>query len=170
MKSRCPRLPLVASLCLALCLSALSVVAEQSSPRDIWPQATSAANAGDIDAAIKQTNALIETGKSYGLKTFPQYAASAAAMARQADKENSKPVANWATKAADQLDPSSSSVAFSNADHADRARSRIALDRRLRQSSGRRRNRQRGTELSARRAAPHAGSRHGTLRVYRLRR
>ncbi|MCU1227207.1 MAG: hypothetical protein JWO97_91 [Acidobacteria bacterium] len=118
MKARSARLPLVASLCLALCLSALSVVAEQSSPRDIWPQATSAANAGDIDAAIKQTNALIETGKSYGLKTFPQYAASAAAMARQADKENNKPVAQWAAKAADQLDPSSSSVAFSNADHA----------------------------------------------------
>jgi len=109
---------LLALLCLFTGFGASTARAEQPSPRDLWPQATSAANAGDIDAAIKQTSQLIDTGKSYGLKTFPLYAASAAAMARQAEKENNKPVADWATKAADQLDPTSPTVAFSNADRA----------------------------------------------------
>jgi tetratricopeptide (TPR) repeat protein len=110
----------LAGLMLLATLGPMTAVvrAEQPPPRDIWPQATSAANAGDLDAAIKQTSALMETGRSYGLKTFPQYAASAAALARQADKENNKPVSQWAAKAAEQLDPTSSAVAFSNADRA----------------------------------------------------
>ena len=44
------------------------VQAEQSAPRDIWPQATAAADAGDVDLAIKKTNELADTGKSYGLQ------------------------------------------------------------------------------------------------------
>jgi tetratricopeptide (TPR) repeat protein len=118
MTSRFAASLLLASLCLVTGLSTSTARAEQPSPRDLWPQATSAANAGDLDAAIKQTSGLIDTGKSYGVKTFPLYAASAAALARQADKENNKPVAQWAAKAADQLDPGSAAVAFSNADRA----------------------------------------------------
>ena len=97
---------------------ALTVVAraENTPPRDIWPQATTAASAGDVNGAIKATNDLVGTGHSYGIATFPIYAHSAAALARQADKQGKKEVADWASKAADQLDPKSPAVAFSNAD------------------------------------------------------
>ncbi|HWS73363.1 MAG TPA: tetratricopeptide repeat protein [Thermoanaerobaculia bacterium] len=92
--------------------------AEATPPREIWPQATGAADNNDVDTAIKRTNALIDTGKAYGIKTYPLYAGSAAALSRQAQKTGNKEVASWARKAADQLDPQSPAVAFSNADAA----------------------------------------------------
>ena len=103
---------------LLLCGWAMIVRAEQSAPRDIWPQATAAADAGDVDAAIKKTNELLDTGKSYGVRTYPLYASAAAALASQADKLNAKDVSGWASKAAVQLYPKSPAVDFSLADHA----------------------------------------------------
>src|SRR4051812_17690224 len=103
---------------LLLCGWAMTVLAEQSAPRDIWPQATAAADTGDVDTAIKKTNELVDTGKSYGLRTYPLYASAAAALASQADKLNAKDVAVWAAKAAAQLDPKSPAVDFSLADRA----------------------------------------------------
>src|SRR3954447_8506546 len=103
---------------LLLCGWAMIVLAEQSAPRDIWPQATAAADAGDVDTAIKKTNELVDTGKSYGLRTYPLYASAAAALASQADKLNAKDVAVWAAKAAVQLDPKSPAIDFSLADRA----------------------------------------------------
>src|SRR5213075_184092 len=96
---------------LLLCGWAIIVLAEQPAPRDIWPQATAAADSGDVDLAIKKTNELVETGKSYGIRTYPLYAS--AGMASQADKQNQKDIAAWAAKAATQLDPRSPAVAFS---------------------------------------------------------
>jgi len=52
------------------------------------------------------------------VRTYPLYASAAAAMASQADKQNAKDVAVWASKAAVQLDPKSPAVAFSLADRA----------------------------------------------------
>lgn len=97
---------------------AWALQAENIPPRDLWPQAAAAAVAGDVNGAIGKTNDLITTGKSYGINTFPVYAVSAAALAREADHEKRKDVAEWAAKAADQLDPRSAGVAFSNADRA----------------------------------------------------
>src|SRR4051812_12553891 len=97
---------------LLLCGWAIFVLAEQPAPRDIWPQATTAAETSDVDLAIKKTNELVETGKSYGVRTYPLYASAAAALASQADKANAKDVAVWASKAALQLDPKSPAVAF----------------------------------------------------------
>src|ERR1041385_3508659 len=101
---------------LLLCGWAIFVRAEQPAPRDIWPQATAAADSGDVDLAIKKTNELVDAGRSYGIRTYPLYASAAAAMASQADKQNQKDVGAWAAKAATQLDPKSPAVAFSLAD------------------------------------------------------
>src|SRR3954451_1355855 len=101
---------------LLLCGWAIIVRAEQPAPRDIWPQATAAADTGDVDLAIKKTNELVETGKSYGLRTYPLYASAAAALASHADKTNAKDLAAWASKAALPLDPRSPAVAFALAD------------------------------------------------------
>lgn len=100
-----------------LCLG-VEARAEQVAPRDIWPQATAAADAGDFDTAYKKTNELSDIGGKYGIKTFPVYATSAVAMARQAAKKGNKLAADWGNKAADQLDPNSPGVAFSKADEA----------------------------------------------------
>jgi len=109
---------LVAAAVFATALASTGARAEQTAPREIWPQATAAASAGDIDGAIKRTNELLDTGRSYGIKTFPPYALSAASISRQADKAGQKPLADWAAKTADQLDPASPGVAFLAADHA----------------------------------------------------
>jgi hypothetical protein len=110
---------LVACLLLAwVCLGTVAARAEQATPRDIWPQATAAAQTGDINSAIKKTNELSDAARTLGIRTFPIYAASAAALARQEDKANHKEKADWAAKAADQLDPTSATVAFSKADRA----------------------------------------------------
>ena len=92
--------------------------AEQVAPRDVWPQATAAADSGDFDLAYKKTNELTDLGKANGIKTFPVYASSAAALARQNLNKGNKLGADWGNKAADQLDPMSAPVAFSRADAA----------------------------------------------------
>jgi tetratricopeptide (TPR) repeat protein len=101
-----------------VCLVSLAAHAGDVAPRDIWPQAASFADAGNLDAASKKTGELMETGKSYGIRTYPFYAASAAALARQAAKQGNKPAVEWATKAADTLDSSSPAVSFIRADEA----------------------------------------------------
>jgi len=101
-----------------VCLGAVRALADQPAPRDIWPQATAAIDAGDVDGATKKTNELVEVGKSYSIKNFPLYAESAAALSRQAAKRGNKSVADWGTKTADQLDPTSPAIAFSKAEAA----------------------------------------------------
>lgn len=89
-----------------------------SSPRDLWPQATSAAREGDLAAAGAKTGELVETGKAYGLKSYPLYATSAASLSRQADRDGRKDLADWAANTAKQLDARSSGVAFGLSDRA----------------------------------------------------
>ena len=101
-----------------VCLGAIGARAEQIAPRDVWPQATSAIDNGDVDAATRSANQLIDVGKSYGIKTFPLYAEAAAALARQSNKKGNRTAADWGSKFADQLDPYDSAVAFSKADEA----------------------------------------------------
>lgn len=86
-------------------------------PRDFWPQATTAARDGDLDTANKRTADLLNTGRGYGIKTYPTYALSAAALARESEKTQPD-VAVWADQMADRLDPKSPAVAFSKADRA----------------------------------------------------
>src|SRR5436305_6716308 len=108
-------------LCLLLawvCLGPLAARAEQIAPRDVWPQATGAMDAGDAATAAKKTNELIELGKTNGIRSFPLYASAAAAFARQAAAQKNQAAAAWADKTAAQLDPASASVAFTKADAA----------------------------------------------------
>ncbi len=102
----------------SVCLAAAGARADQIAPRDIWPQATAAIDTGDVDTATKKANELTDLGKSYGIKTFPLYAESAAALSRQAEKRGNKAVADWGSRTADQLDPKSPAVAFSKAEQA----------------------------------------------------
>lgn len=101
-----------------MCLGSVGARGEQVAPRDVWPQATTAIDSGDVDSATKKANELMELAKSYGIKTFPLYAESASALARQAGKRGNRLAADWAGKVADQLDPNSPAVAFSKADAA----------------------------------------------------
>src|SRR5438874_2900394 len=109
---------LVVWVLVSVCLGTVRARADQPAPRDIWPQATAAIDAGDVDGATKKTTELVEVGKSYSIKNFPLYAESAAALARQASKRGNKAVADWGSRTADQLDPTSPAIAFSNADAA----------------------------------------------------
>jgi tetratricopeptide (TPR) repeat protein len=93
----------------------LSVRAQQIAPRDVWPQAATSARDGDVDAATRRTTDLTNLARSYGIKTFPAYAMSAVALARETDREQPD-VAKWADQVADRLDPKSPAVAFSKAD------------------------------------------------------
>ena len=93
--------------------------AQQDAPRDIWSRATSAAAEGDVDEASKRVTELLNTGRTHGIKTFPLYAASAAALA--SDSRDRPDVAQWATGAAAQLDPTSPVVSFTAAERAARA-------------------------------------------------
>jgi Tfp pilus assembly protein PilF len=106
-----------AALALVAWTAALEVRAQQVAPRDIWPQATSAARDGDLDTAAKKTSELLNTGKTYGIRTFPTYAAGAAALASESREKNAD-LAAWAEKAARDLDGRSPSVAFTQADRA----------------------------------------------------
>ncbi|HEV7571334.1 MAG TPA: tetratricopeptide repeat protein [Thermoanaerobaculia bacterium] len=103
-------------LAASMCLGSLAARAEDLAPRDIWPQATSAADSGNFAAAVKKTAQLTEVGKSSGIRTYPVYALSAGALSRQAAKQGNKPAAEWGAKAADALDPISPAVAFMRAD------------------------------------------------------
>jgi tetratricopeptide (TPR) repeat protein len=109
---------LISLLAASMCLASVAAHAGDTAPRDIWSQAAASADAGNIDAAAKKTNELMEVGKASGIRTYPSYAAAAAILARQAAKQSNKPVADWANKAADTLDPGSSSVAFIRAEEA----------------------------------------------------
>src|ERR1700680_1963365 len=101
-----------------VCLGPSAARAQELSPRDVWPEATAAIDSGDIDTANKKTAELIDLAKAYGIRVFPLYAASAAALARQEATKNNGPAADWANKAADQLDPASPTVAFPRSDAA----------------------------------------------------
>jgi tetratricopeptide (TPR) repeat protein len=101
-----------------VCLAPLAAQAEQIAPRDVWPQATGAMDSGDAAAAAKKTNELIDLGKANGIRAFPLYASAAAAFARQAAAQKNQAAANWADRAAEQLDPTSPTVAFTRADAA----------------------------------------------------
>src|SRR5260221_969438 len=108
----------ICSLLVWGCLGPAVARAEQTTPGDLWPQVAAAAASGDVKGAIKQTGDLTEVGRNLGIHVFPVYAEAAAGMARQAGKEADKAKAEWAIKAADQLDPNSPAVAFSTADRA----------------------------------------------------
>jgi tetratricopeptide (TPR) repeat protein len=110
---------LVRSALLAwVCAGGVSAAAEFLAPRDIWPQATAAAESGDFKAATQKTAELTEAGKASGIRTFPLYAEAAASMARLADSQGNKPAAEWGNRVATQLDPRSPGVAFIRADAA----------------------------------------------------
>lgn len=111
--------PLVCSVLLAwVCLGVIAARAEQLAPRDIWPQATAAADSGDLATATKKATELTEVGKASGIKTFPLYAESAASLARNAALQGNKPTAEWGNRVATQLDPHSPGVAFIRSDAA----------------------------------------------------
>jgi tetratricopeptide (TPR) repeat protein len=103
----------------ALLLAAADAArAQEMSPRDIFPQAAQAAREGDVDSAAKKTQELIQTGRQYGVRTFPLYAAGAASVARQSSRDGKKDVAEWGRSAATQLDSDSAAVSFTLADEA----------------------------------------------------
>lgn len=106
------------ALALAATFGAAGVRAQQIAPRDIWPQAAAAARDGDLETATKRTDTLLTTGRTYGILTFPQYAAAAAGLASEQKAAND--VQTWATKTAARLDGTSPQVAFSEADRAAR--------------------------------------------------
>jgi tetratricopeptide (TPR) repeat protein len=112
------KLRLFLLLAASACLGSMAARAEELAPRDIWPQATAAADSGNADAAAKKTSQLTEAGKSLGIRTYPVYAISASALSRQAAKQGNKSAAEWGAKAADALDPVSPAVDFMRADDA----------------------------------------------------
>src|SRR5262249_19555200 len=110
---------LVSSVLLAwVCLGSNGARAEQLAPRDIWPQATAAVDNGDLATASRKATELIEVGKASGIKTFPLYAESAAALGSRAAAQGNQNLTEWANKIAAQLDPRSPGVAFIHADRA----------------------------------------------------
>lgn len=109
----------VTVLALAVLAFAGAAGAQQIAPRDIWPQAAAAARDGDLDAADKRTAELLGTGRTYGIRTFPLYAAAAAGLASENATANPA-LAQWAIKTAHDLDPRSPAVAYSEADRAAR--------------------------------------------------
>lgn len=111
------RLAAVALALIALAMTE-SVCAQQVAPRDIWPQATAAAREGDFELATKKKRELLTTGRSFGVRTFPAYAAGAAALA-SGSVEN-RELLDWSAKAARELDGKSPAVAFNEADRAAR--------------------------------------------------
>jgi tetratricopeptide (TPR) repeat protein len=112
----------LAGVALVLAVAAGTVRAQQQlAPRDIWPQATASAREGDLDAATKKKNELLAAGRTYGLRTFPVYAAGASAWSSKVAREQPE-LAAWAEKAARELDGRSPAVAFSEADRAQRTK------------------------------------------------
>ncbi len=108
----------LAVVALVLAVGTANVRAQQQiAPRDIWPQATAAARDGDLDTATKKQNELQAAGRTYGIRTFPVYAAGASAWSRRVSQEQPE-LAAWAEQAARELDGRSPAVAFSEADRA----------------------------------------------------
>jgi len=104
----------------ALTLLTIAAVpyAVADAPRDIWPQVTSAARDGDLEQATKKANELTDTGRAYGLKTYPNYATAASGLSFQADRGGNKELAAWAQNTAYQLDGQYPAVSFTLADEA----------------------------------------------------
>lgn len=98
-----------------LCTAAL---AQSASVRDLWPQATAAAEGGDLTLAESRLSELINVGRSTGILRFPAYAESAISIARQAQIDGNGELAVWARTAATKLDPASPEVAFGAANMA----------------------------------------------------
>jgi len=98
--------------------------AQQLAPSDVWPQATAALDAGDIQLAQQKLDQLLELGKDLGVTRFPLYAQSASSLARQIHRTQpaNRQAIDWAAAAAQKLDPKDPSVAFAIAD--------LAFDRR----------------------------------------
>src|SRR5215212_7928981 len=112
----------LAAFALVLAVAAGNVRAQQQlAPRDIWPQATASAREGDLDTATKKKNEMLAAGRTYGIRTFPVYAAGASAWTSKVAKEQPE-LAAWAEKAARDLDGRSPAVAFSEADRAQRTK------------------------------------------------
>jgi tetratricopeptide (TPR) repeat protein len=105
-----------AAALIVIAATAVAAGAENPPPREIWRDAAASAESGDVANAAKREGDLLNAGRSYGVVSYPLYAQSAAALARAADKNKRADVADWASKAADALDPRSPAVAFSNAD------------------------------------------------------
>ncbi|HVR39636.1 MAG TPA: tetratricopeptide repeat protein [Thermoanaerobaculia bacterium] len=106
------------AIALVLLLAFAGAVRAQMSPRDLWSQVTSAARLGEYDVAKTSNNALITAGHGNGIRTFPLYSSTSASFARQAAKQGNRELATWAETTANQLDPRSPAVAFSEADRA----------------------------------------------------
>ena len=112
----------LAVVALVLAVGAGNVRAQQQiAPRDIWPQATAAAREGDLEAATRKKNELLAAARTYGIRTFPVYAAGASAWASKVAKTQPD-LAKWAENTARELDGRSPAVAFSEADRAKRVR------------------------------------------------
>lgn len=112
----------LAVVALVLAVGAVNLRAQQQiAPRDIWPQATAAAREGDLETATRKKNELLTAGKTYGIRTFPVYAAGASAWSSKLAKDQPD-LAEWAEKAAQELDGRSPAVAFSEADRARRTK------------------------------------------------
>jgi tetratricopeptide (TPR) repeat protein len=109
----------VVALAIAACLGAARARAQQVSPRDLWPQAATAARENDFDGADKRLGELLAIEKTHGIESFPFYASAAAGMTSEAGAQNPE-LANWSVKAAAALDPKSPAVAFSESDRARR--------------------------------------------------
>ena len=92
---------------------------QQIPPRDLWPQATAAAREADYTGASARVGELLTAGRSFGIKTFPTYAASASGLTSESATANPD-LAAWARKTSAQLDGRSPSVAFNEADIAAR--------------------------------------------------
>lgn len=107
---------------LVLAIAAIAVtgnVSAQQAPRDLWPPAASAAREGDLATATRRAAELTTTGRTYGIRTYPQYAAAAAGLASETTQD--KDLVTWASGTAAKLHPESPAVAFSEADRASRA-------------------------------------------------
>ena len=94
------------------------VVSADLPPRDIWPQATNAIRDGEIEAGRQKVGELLNTGKAYGLLSYPTYASAASAMANEAAAGGQSEVVEWASGTAAALDKANPAVAFAAADRA----------------------------------------------------
>jgi tetratricopeptide (TPR) repeat protein len=107
---------IVAACLLLVAVAARSARSEQASPRDLWPQATAAAQSGNFDSASRKAGQLMDIGRAYNIRTYPLYAASAASLARDAEAQKNRALSDWAAATSTTLDPNSPEVAFALAE------------------------------------------------------
>ena len=93
-------------------MSAAHATAQTNPLRDLWPQATAAAESGDIETAERRLSDLITAGRATGVTRFPVYAESAIALAQEADRDDNDALSRWAMAAATKLDSRSPEAAF----------------------------------------------------------